>query len=406
MQKHRAQLAALEIRQTEDRDNPIPAGVALQLSRREEEFRADAERLAQLQARLEQVQRDRQLRETRRAERAERKLRYEAACTIQRAMQRYIRRKKDEAVNAIIEFLRTAYAVRAIHVASWAASTLSRLSGLGRRWLEARRMKEKQAMDKFLLQLTIERLVQQSMEAAVDSVAAATMRMWRLDGPSFFVTQQESPVIPDTAAPEVPPVPEIVPMVVAVAGKEAIVDDAKVAEEVVMTGAPLPMKGVVEDSSRQVSSRRPPQEATSGVRLKKPPRQMHAVVQRICEEQRMNAKRIAMLREERKRMLQVQMETQRREEQDRERELRLMFKEDHWQQREQRRRWKRLQAAEKASMETATKPPPIERLGPSHRIVMQSSPIIVPDPVPLARKPEVFKQPSKVVETVSELPLN
>jgi hypothetical protein len=176
-------------------DSLLPAGVALSLTRREEEFRADAERLVELQMRLEALRGQKAVRDRRREERESRRERYKAACKIQRCVRDFLTVLKDISAGVVVDFLRKAYAVRAVNVAAWAASKITDFSSTAkRRWRERRELREReeQARLQYLnLSIAAESLVQRSVESAIESVTQSLLS-FENHRESFFLTQNEA----------------------------------------------------------------------------------------------------------------------------------------------------------------------------------------------------------------------
>ena len=92
------------------------------------EYQKDAQRLVELENRLSEIQRKRNLRNNRDIQRRQGRRQYTAAVTIQRAIRRYFYKKKTQASDIMQSFLKMVLARQAVSAAYWAAAIIRRFA--------------------------------------------------------------------------------------------------------------------------------------------------------------------------------------------------------------------------------------------------------------------------------------
>jgi hypothetical protein len=418
--KHRRLLETLRLAEAGDEhDDGLDRHRRLsQLTRREEEFRKDAERLTELQERLESIQRERAIREQRRLDRAEGKRRWNASVTIQRVFQRHLHHRRLKAADAVLAFLRAALAVRAVNVGAWASRTMARFATICKERYVARkrraRAQAQAALSRLGRQIVIEHSVQTALDRAVQSVAAALLRLEQ-DRRSFFITQDccattvtatsctSQDVTPSSVAEKTLTTKH--DKASAYSSRKVVISAAlETNEEESSAGSSQKdyesrlqdltvarRVSVAETLRRNSELRRGRAKADEAAAAESVTARMtrevsKVAVRLIVEEQRENARRVAALREERERKQRASEQRRRVEEEGRQREGKLMFAEDL---RLRSAPWRRRpsQAVSSSAVSGAGAP---SQVVPSVDKIQQQ------------KKPPVFRQPGRVVDLVRD----
>mmetsp|Transcript_31140 Transcript_31140/g.42836 ORF Transcript_31140/g.42836 Transcript_31140/m.42836 type:complete len:1326 (+) Transcript_31140:52-4029(+) len=92
--------------------------------RQREELKKEAQRLLEMEEKLQELQRRKELRAERERVRRARRLQYLSASKIQNAAKRFLRKKKAQAISVIFAFLRANAARQAVSTANWAIGVL------------------------------------------------------------------------------------------------------------------------------------------------------------------------------------------------------------------------------------------------------------------------------------------
>ena len=95
------------------------------INKQDSETRADAQRLAELEEQLAEIQRKRELKRARDRERRRRRREFMAACCIQRTIKYYVKTRLAEAAYQIRKFITLVKNKNALTVAAWAAKIIS-----------------------------------------------------------------------------------------------------------------------------------------------------------------------------------------------------------------------------------------------------------------------------------------
>lgn len=140
----------------------------------ESELEEDAKQLAELEEKLMEIRRQKQIRQERKETRKLIRMQNKKAALIQRAWAAHLIRQRDKAVDQIKKFIQTSANKQACIIGGWAAGTLRRFAiRVSYIWLEERRRREMETME------TMRRLEEEDRRrmilSAVDQVAHSSV---------------------------------------------------------------------------------------------------------------------------------------------------------------------------------------------------------------------------------------
>ncbi|KAJ1439674.1 hypothetical protein B484DRAFT_443855, partial [Ochromonadaceae sp. CCMP2298] len=145
-----------------------------------EELRREAVRLLEMEEQLAELQRLRELKRQRDRARRKKKLEYNAAQSVQQCFKRFLTRRADGAVDAMVCFLRVIEAKQAIANAAWAAAVIARFAQrAGRLWrltLQRRRVAHAMAVENWWLVQEVASIYTLARRRAADECVFVCLR--------------------------------------------------------------------------------------------------------------------------------------------------------------------------------------------------------------------------------------